>query len=77
MLLLLAVTVAASVALCVLTWRLTVLDRTVQQQRTLERLQQAADFGSTALLQTEAGNQLRDVLDAGAANRDQALRELG
>ena len=71
MLLLLGVTVAASVALALLTWRLTVLDRAVQQQRTAERLQQAADSASTALLQQIArtGDRLRSILqvrDAGA-----------
>jgi signal transduction histidine kinase len=74
MLLLLGVTLAASAALCVLTWRLIVLDRAVQQQRALERLQQAADSGSTALLQqiANAGDQLRVVLESGEATRHQA-----
>ncbi len=71
MLLLLGVTLAASVALAGLTWRLTLLERAVQQQRTTERLQQAADSATTALLQQIArtGDRLRSILqmrEAGA-----------
>src|ERR1700760_3371831 len=66
MLLLLGVTLAASVALALLTWRLAVLDRAVQHQRTGERLQQAADSASTALLLQIArtGDRLRSIVQA-------------
>jgi hypothetical protein len=46
LLLVLSVTLMSAVALCVLTWRLSVLDRAVAQQRDRERLEQAADSGS-------------------------------
>jgi signal transduction histidine kinase len=78
MLLLLGVTLATAVALCVLTWRLTVLDRAVQQQRSRERLEQAADSGSSALLQQVArtGDRLRAILEGDAARREPVLHEL-
>jgi signal transduction histidine kinase len=78
MLLLLGVTLAASAALCMLTWRLAVLDRSFQRQRSLERLQQAADAGSTALLQqiAKTGDGLRVVLESGEAAREQAARDV-
>ncbi len=78
MLLLLGVTLATSVALCLLTWRLTALDRAVQQQRSRERLEQAADSASSALLQQvgRTGDRLRAILEADAANQEAALDEL-
>ncbi|HYO80935.1 MAG TPA: HAMP domain-containing sensor histidine kinase [Bryobacteraceae bacterium] len=78
LLLLRAVTIAVSVALCALAWRLIVSDRTIQQQRAWERLEHAADLGSSGLLQQVArtGEQLRAVLEISPAGREHALREL-
>jgi signal transduction histidine kinase len=78
MFLVLSVTLITAVALCVLAWRLSVLDRAVAQQRDRERLEHAADSGSGALLQqlNEAGDRLRTVLDADAARGLAALHAL-
>ena len=69
LLLVLSVTLMSAVALCVLTWRLSVLDRAVAQQRDRERLEQAADSGSGALLQrlNETGERLRILVEGNAA----------
>jgi signal transduction histidine kinase len=79
MLLLLGVTLVASVALCALAWRLTILDRALQEQLLSERLEQAADLGRSALLQqiARAGDQLRLALEARSETRPSILAELG
>jgi hypothetical protein len=78
MLLLLGLTVVASVALCVLAWRLTVLDRALQQQLVSERLEQAADLGRSAVLQhiAQTADKLRLLLDAPPQARPSMLAEL-
>jgi signal transduction histidine kinase len=65
MLLVLSVTVVSALALCLLAWRLTVLDRAVAQQRDRERLDHAADSASAVLLQgvNEIGERLRSFLE--------------
>ena len=69
MLLVLSVTVISAIALCVLAWRLSVVDRAVAQQRDRERLEHAGDSGSGALLQrlNETGDRLRSWLDKNPA----------
>jgi hypothetical protein len=61
MVLVLSVALISAIALCVLAWRLSVLDQAVARQRDRERLEHAADSGSGALLQrvTETGERLR------------------
>ena len=79
MLLVLSVTFIASAVLCVLAWRLVVLDRAAAQQRQWERLEHAADSGSGLLLQrlNETGARLRLALDGDAQQRMATLRSLG
>jgi hypothetical protein len=69
MLLVLSVTVISAIALCVLAWRLSVLDQAFARQRERERLEHAADSGSGALLQrvTETGDRLQALLDSDPA----------
>ena len=78
MLLVLSVTVISAIALCVLAWRLSVLDREVAQQRGRERLEHAADSGSGALLQrlSETGDRLLSLLDGDPARNPHSLRAL-
>jgi hypothetical protein len=78
MLLVLTVTFIASAALCVLAWRLVVLDRAAAQQREWERLEHAADSGSGMLLQrlNETGARLRGTLDGDSQRGLAALRAL-
>src|SRR5262245_19816089 len=78
MLLVLSVTVISAIALYVLAWRLSVLDRTVAQQRERERLDHAADSGSAALLQrvNETGDRLRSLLDSDPARNPRSLAVL-
>ena len=75
MLLVLSVAVVSAIALCVLAWRLSVLDRTVARQRDRERLEHAADSGSGALLQrvSETGDRLRSLLDSDPARNLRSL----
>ena len=75
MLLVLSVTVISAIALCVLAWQLSVLDRTVARQRDRERLEHAADSGSGALLQrvSETGDRLRSLLDSDPARNLRSL----
>src|SRR5215831_13956578 len=75
MLLVLSVTVISGIALCVLAWRLSVLDRAVAHQRERERLDHAADSGSAALLQrvNETGDRLRSLLDSDPARNPSSL----
>jgi signal transduction histidine kinase len=75
MLLILSVTIFSAIALCLLAWRLSVLDRAVNQQRDRERLDHAADSGSGALLQAvnESGERLRSFLHS---NPTQGFRSL-
>src|SRR5215831_19275649 len=75
MLLVLSVTVISAIALCVLAWRLSVLDRAVAHQRERERLDHAADSGSAALLQrvNETGDRLRSLLDSDPARNPSSL----
>jgi hypothetical protein len=75
MLLVLSVTVISAIALCVLAWRLSVLDRAVAQQRDRERLDHAADSGSAAVLQrvNETGDRLRSLLDSDPARNPRSL----
>lgn len=78
MLLVLSVTVVSAIALCLLAWRLSVLDRAVTQQRDRERLDHAADSGSGALLQgvNESGERLRTFLDSNPARASESFRAL-
>jgi signal transduction histidine kinase len=78
LLLVLSVTLMSAIALCILTWRLSVLDRAVAQQRDRERLEQAADSGSGALLQrlNETGERLRILLEGNAAPDVRSLKAL-
>src|SRR5215831_16906217 len=78
MLLVLSVTVISGIALCVLAWQLSVLDRAVAQQRDRERLEHAADSASGALLQhlTETGERLRSFLDSDSARNPRSLGPL-
>jgi len=78
MLLVFCVTVVASVALCLLAWRINVLDRAVAQQRDRDRLEHAADSGARTLLQhlSETGDRLRTALDADPARRAYLLTSL-
>jgi len=76
--LVLSVMVISAIALCLLAWRLSILDRAVAQQRDRERLDHAADSGSGALLQgvNETGERLRSFLDSNSARKSfQALAE--
>src|SRR5262245_3900460 len=78
MLLVLSVTVISAIALCVLAWRLSTLDRALAQQRDRERLDHAADSGSAALLQhvNETGDRLRSFLDSDPSRKPRSLRAL-
>lgn len=78
MLLMLSVTVMSAIALCLLAWRLSVLDQAVAQQRDRERLDHAADSGSGALLQNvnEIGDRLRSLVDSDSARNPHSLGAL-
>jgi len=78
MLLVLSVTVLSGIALCVLAWRLSVLDQALARQRDRERLEHAADSGSGALLQrvTETGDRFRALLDSDPARNPRSLEAL-
>ena len=66
MLLVLSVAFISGIALCVLAWQLSVLDRRLPGSGTANGLEHAADSGSGALLQrvTETGDRLRSLLTA-------------
>src|SRR4051812_16696577 len=77
-LLFLCVTLIASAALCVLAWRLVILDRAVAQQREWERLEHAADSGSGLLLQrlNDTGVRLRSAVEGDDQRRITFLQSL-
>ena len=78
MLLLLGVTVAASVALCVLAWRLALVDAALRDQLASDRLEQAADLARSSLLQhiARTGESLRLALEAPSGAQAAHLSEL-
>src|SRR3954454_2784083 len=78
MLLVLTVALIASAALCVLAWRLAVLDRAAAHQRDREHLEYVADSASGILLQqlSDAGVRLRSALQSNTQPRLHALRSL-
>jgi signal transduction histidine kinase len=78
MLLVLTVALVASAALCVLAWRLAVLDRAAVQQRHRERLEYVADSASGMLLQriNDAGVRLRSALQSNDQGRIDQLRSV-